>query len=129
MCLSFYLKSRFHLLSREYSVTIGKSLLKLISPSHCDNWVDRLSHVYTVYLLTSVAAFVKTVQSASSPISCWIPAEFDANSEAYKNYVNAHCWIQNTYNVPFHEDISTDVSHRQVCLNYVLILVFSILYK
>lgn len=97
----------------EYSVTIGKSLLKLISPSHCDNWVDRLSHVYTVYLLTSVAAFVKTVQSASSPISCWIPAEFDANSEAYKNYVNAHCWIQNTYNVPFHEDISTDVSHRQ----------------
>ncbi|XP_053383040.1 innexin unc-9-like isoform X2 [Mercenaria mercenaria] len=89
------------------------SPLKLFSSSHCDDWVDRLSHAVTVLLLLAFAITVSTTHIVEPPISCWVPAEFDKGTGSFEDYVNTYCWLKNTYYIPMLEEIPTDVLHRQ----------------
>ncbi|XP_053383041.1 innexin unc-9-like isoform X3 [Mercenaria mercenaria] len=86
---------------------------KLFSSSHCDYWVDRLSHVFTVLLLLAFAITVSTASLVGTPISCWVPAEFETGTKSFEQYVNAYCWMKNTYHIPMLEEIPTDVLNRQ----------------
>lgn len=45
-------------------------------------------------------------------IKCWIPPEFDFH-ESYRDYVDAHCWTENTFYIPFDEVIPTYTENRE----------------
>lgn len=83
---------------------------KKLSSSRSDDWIDRLNHIYTVFLLVIFAVLVSTGQFVGDPIHCWCPAQFTGAFEAYtKNY----CWIKNTYFIPMMDTIPVDIHKRQ----------------
>jgi len=91
-----------------------------------DDWVDRLNHIYTVYILILFGIFIASGQYAGDPIQCWCPAHFTGS---YVSYTKSYCWIKNTYYLPMHETISQDNdSHREQEITYYqwipLILLF-----
>lgn len=91
--------------------------LKRFQSSRCDDWVDRLSHVYTSLLLLVFGILVSTAHLVGVPIKCWVPAEFDDDDEdtnSFEHYIHNYCWIKNTYYIPMLDSIPTDVSRRQV---------------
>ena len=83
---------------------------KKLRGSRNDDWIDRMSHVYTTILLIIFAVVVSTSQFVGNPIHCWHPAEFKGWYEKYAEY---YCWISNTYFVSFSEMIPVDVSERK----------------
>lgn len=91
-----------------------------------DDWVDRLSHIYTVVLLCIFALFTGGSQYAGDPIQCWCPAHFTGSFVAY---TKSYCWIKNTYYIPMHDQIApNNKSHFDKELTYYqwvpLILLF-----
>ena len=91
-----------------------------------DDWVDRLSHIYTVVLLCIFALFTGGSQYAGDPIQCWCPAHFTG---AFVSYTKSYCWIKNTYYIPMHDQIApNNRSHFDKELTYYqwipLILLF-----
>ncbi|KAK3600963.1 hypothetical protein CHS0354_004172 [Potamilus streckersoni] len=81
-----------------------------LGASRIDDWIDRVSHVYTVGLLVIFAVVVSTSQFVGDPIHCWNPAEFTG---AYDAYTKSYCWIKNTYYIPLTESIPVDIQKRQ----------------
>lgn len=45
-----------------------------------------------------------------SPIQCWAPMEFRGG---WEQYAEDYCFIQNTFYIPFEQEIPTDVQDRQ----------------
>lgn len=97
-----------------------------------DDWVDRLSHIYTVVILVIFGLFVGSGQYAGDPIQCWCPAHFTGS---YVAYTKSYCWIKNTYYLPMHETISPDnESHQEKELTYyqwipLILLLMAFLFK
>lgn len=90
--------------------------LKRFGSSTCDDWVDRLNHVYTAMILLAFAVIVSTAHLVGAPINCWVPAEFDDEAEhpnSFEHYIHNYCWIKNTYFIPMLEAIPSDISRRQ----------------
>jgi hypothetical protein len=86
------------------------SFKRLLS-SRSDDWIDRLNHIYTVFVLILFGVLISTGQFVGDPIHCWVPAEFSGAFEAYtKNY----CWIKNTYYIPMLDVIPVNIAQRQV---------------
>jgi hypothetical protein len=79
--------------------------------SRSDDMIDRLCHVYTVFILVIFGVVVSTGQFVGDPIHCWVPAEFTG---AFQAYAKSYCWIKNTYFVPMMEVIPVDIAKRQV---------------
>ncbi|CAG2186617.1 inx [Mytilus edulis] len=75
-----------------------------------DDWIDRMSHVYTTVVLIIFTVAVSSGQFFKDPIQCWHPAEFKDSMEAYTKY---HCWVKNTYYVPMYDEIPENISERQ----------------
>lgn len=75
-----------------------------------DDWVDRISHLYTVVILAIFALFVTTSQFVGDPIQCWCPAEFSSSFIAYTKH---YCWISNTYYIPIFDVIPTNIVVRR----------------
>ena len=67
-----------------------------------DDFVDRLSHRYSCFVLIVFAIVVTSGQYAGEPIHCWCPAQF---TYQWENYANQACWVKNTYYVPFEQPI------------------------
>lgn len=86
------------------------SFKRLLS-SRSDDWIDRLNHIYSVFLLIIFGVLISTGQFVGDPIHCWVPAEF---SGAFESYAHSYCWIKNTYFVPMMDSIPIDISTRQV---------------
>lgn len=82
---------------------------KTLRHSLGDDWIDPISHVYSVLLLIACATIVSTAQLVGDTISCWCPAEF---KESYRDYTNRYCWIKDTYYIPMQEYVPTDVYER-----------------
>ncbi|XP_060075771.1 innexin unc-9-like [Ylistrum balloti] len=75
-----------------------------------DDWIDRMSHVYTVVVLVIFTVLVSSGQFFKDPIQCWHPAEFKDSMESYTKW---NCWVKNTYYVPMSDIIPEDISSRQ----------------
>lgn len=88
---------------------------KQLRSSLCDDWVDRINHVYTVYLLIVFAFIVSTLQYVGAPIYCWIPAELHVSKDfhSYEDYIHNYCWVKNTYYIPIYDAIPTNVNLRE----------------
>ena len=54
----------------------GVPSLKALQGASNDDWVDRINHVWTVFLFALFAIVVSTGQFVGAPIHCWCPAEF-----------------------------------------------------
>ena len=57
------------------SVISGVPSLKKLQGASNDDWIDRLNHVWTVFLFALFAIIVSTGQFVGDPIHCWCPAE------------------------------------------------------
>ena len=80
-----------------------------------DDFVDRISHSYTVMILVGFAIVVSTKQYVGDPIECWVPAYFNGN---YQDYANKVCWVSNTYYNPFSDDIPLGNHPKEELLYY-----------
>ncbi|KAK5977258.1 Innexin [Trichostrongylus colubriformis] len=78
-------------------------------PQSFDDPVDRLNYFLTSTLLTFFAIMVSAKQYVGSPIQCWMPMEFKGG---WEQYAEDYCFIQNTFFVPFHEEIPADDEDR-----------------
>ncbi|CAL1543617.1 unnamed protein product [Lymnaea stagnalis] len=74
-----------------------------------DDWADRVSHLWTVGLLTFFAILVSTAQFVGDPIQCWCPAQFTGS---YVSYTKNICWISNTYYIPMDDSIPINIQER-----------------
>ena len=68
-----------------------------------NDFADRLSSRYTVFILVTFAIIVSFNMHVGSPIHCWTPAHF--GKDTWIKYTNSFCWVKNTYYLPFHEEI------------------------
>lgn len=75
-----------------------------------DDFIDRLSHYYSVIIIIVFTVIISTNQYVGNPIECWCPADFTENRVYYTNFV---CWVSNTYYVPFSRQIPVDPTRRQ----------------
>ncbi|XP_061165296.1 innexin unc-9-like isoform X1 [Saccostrea echinata] len=77
---------------------------------HDDNYIDRLSHYYTVIFLLFMQITVATNEYVGDPIHCFCPTEFTENEVDYTNFV---CWVSNTYHIPFSKQIPANYEVRK----------------
>jgi len=89
-------------------VSVIGSLPSLVSQFD-DDFADRLSHFYTTAILIVFSVVVSSKQYVGDPINCWVPAHF---SGAHEEYANSFCWIRNTYQVAFTDEIPMKPSDR-----------------
>ncbi|XP_076442060.1 innexin unc-9-like isoform X2 [Babylonia areolata] len=92
------------------SVIGGVPSLKKLQGASNDDWIDRLNHVWTVFLFAMFAIIVSTGQFVGDPIHCWCPAEFTG---AYVDYAKSYCWIKNTYYIAMDEQIPLETIKRE----------------
>lgn len=78
---------------------------------HDDNFIDRLSHYYTIMFLLFMNVFVVTEEYVGEPIQCFCPADFTDAEVAFTNYV---CWVSNTYYIPFSQQIPEKYDDRRI---------------
>ena len=79
-----------------------------------DDFVDRMSRKHTATLLVIFSVVVTTKVYVGEPIKCWCPAHF---TDSHKSYTDIICWVQNTYYVPFKEQIPLP-AHPKKYLSY-----------
>ena len=113
-------------ISRVSAIVGGWATWNRLRGNDDDDWVDRLSHIYTVVLLCIFALFTGGSQYAGDPIQCWCPAHFTGS---FVSYTKSYCWIKNTYYIPMHDQIApNNRSHFDKELTYYqwipLILLF-----
>lgn len=89
---------------------IGGGSWKQLTGSTNDSPADRLSHLWSVFLLGVFAVFVTTSQFVGDAIHCWCPAEF---SGAWVAYAKTVCWVKNTYYIPLEDTIPTEIALRE----------------
>ncbi|CAD6187597.1 unnamed protein product [Caenorhabditis auriculariae] len=89
---------------------IEQLLFRVFQDQIFDDPVDRLNYFYTASILAFFAIMVSAKQYVGSPIQCWMPMEFKGG---WEQYAEDYCFIQNTFFVPFHEEIPGDSSARE----------------
>ena len=70
------------------------------------HWLNRLGCLM-FFILVSLNMSVKRL--VSSPIQCWCPAQFEDHQVAY---INAYCWVRNTYVVDFNQSLPMETNYR-----------------
>ena len=86
-----------------------------------DNFFDRLSCRFTVYLLVIFALLVTTRHYVGEPIGCWCPSHF---TTSHVDYTNKVCWVTNNYYLPFDKHIPREGQPRRIIAYYQWVGVF-----
>ena len=64
--------------------------------------VDRLNYLFTPVILGIFGVLISMGSWVGDPISCWMPQHFTGS---HSKYATSHCWVKNTYHLPFEEEI------------------------
>ncbi|KAF8355819.1 inx-3 [Pristionchus pacificus] len=89
---------------------LERAISSWIRPHSLDDPVDRLNYFVTTMILLFFGIMVSAKQYVGSPIQCWAPMEFRGG---WEQYAEDYCFIQNTFYIPFEQEIPTDVQDRQ----------------
>lgn len=88
---------------------------KVVKPQDVSDSVDHLNYYCTSLLLAFAALAISAKQYFGSPIQCWVPNEFRGG---WEKYAEDYCFIQNSYYVPFEEQIPEELHGRRDQLSY-----------
>ena len=90
----------------------GGGVTNVLNQRNDDDFVSRLSCVYSTALCVLFAIIVSSKQYVGEPITCWVPAHF---SGPHESYTNTYCWIRNTYYHSFEENLPrADEEHQMI---------------
>ncbi|GMT35401.1 hypothetical protein PFISCL1PPCAC_26698, partial [Pristionchus fissidentatus] len=81
-----------------------------LRPHTLDDPVDRLNYFVTTMILAFFGIMVSAKQYVGSPIQCWTPMEFRGG---WEQYAEDYCFIQNTFYIPFDEEIPSETEDRE----------------
>ncbi len=91
-----------------------------------DDFVDRLSNKYTVLLLIVFTAVIGSNQYGGDSITCWSPQHFTSN---HIKYMNAICWVENTYYIPFEDRLPREGEDPGKMIPYYQWITFILLFQ
>uniref|UniRef100_A0A914WC36 Innexin n=1 Tax=Plectus sambesii TaxID=2011161 RepID=A0A914WC36_9BILA len=78
--------------------------------------VDRLNYRITGLILVAAALTITAKSYVGEPIQCWVPAHFE---DAWEQYVENYCFVENTYWVKMENELPNSVAEReQLQLSY-----------
>ncbi|VDM09984.1 unnamed protein product [Wuchereria bancrofti] len=83
--------------------------LQSLKPKYDDDIVDRCNYLLTNIMILICAVTVAAKQYVGEPLQCWVPAEFQ---DSWEQYIENFCFIENTYFVPFADDIPMNATER-----------------
>ncbi|KAF7637681.1 Innexin [Meloidogyne graminicola] len=93
-----------------FHATLARTFISTLKLRGDDDIVDRLNYYYTPIMLAIACLVVSAKQFGGSPIECWINPH---SRESMEEYIEAFCWIQNTYWVPMYEHIPDNHETRE----------------
>lgn len=130
---------------------LSSYIYRAIKPQTVADSVDCLNYYYTSCFLALAAFAISAKQYFGSPIQCWVPMEFrgiilgsiilvvfdnnfifigfmnfSISSGGWEKYTEDYCFIQNSYYVPFEEQIPDDVHARADQISYYRVNIFAI---
>ncbi|MCP9262904.1 Innexin [Dirofilaria immitis] len=94
---------------------ISDYIHKIVKPQVVADRVDFLNYYATSLLLALVALAISAKQYFGSPIQCWVPMEFRGG---WEKYAEDYCFIQNSYYIPFTEQIPEELHERRDQISY-----------
>ncbi|EJW87570.1 innexin family protein [Wuchereria bancrofti] len=94
---------------------ISEYIHKVVKPQVVADKVDFLNYYATSLLLALVALAISAKQYFGSPIQCWVPMEFRGG---WEKYAEDYCFIQNSYYIPFTEQIPEELHERNDQISY-----------
>uniref|UniRef100_A0A0N4ZD13 Innexin n=1 Tax=Parastrongyloides trichosuri TaxID=131310 RepID=A0A0N4ZD13_PARTI len=89
---------------------LDKALTSFLAPEIYDDTFDRVHYIVTTYIMGFLALMISAKQYIGTPIKCWTYKEF---SNAWVEYAENYCFIQNTYYQPIHEALPEDFDARK----------------
>lgn len=76
-----------------------------------DDFVDRTNRQITPFLISVFSIIICAKQYVvGQPLQCWVPKEF---SDAWEDYAESFCWVQNTYFVLPKRELPLEQSERE----------------
>lgn len=94
---------------------ISDYIHRIVKPQAVSDSVDYLNYYCTSLLLAMASLAISAKQYFGSPIQCWVPMEFRGG---WEKYTEDYCFIQNSYYVPFSDDVPKDINDRRDQLSY-----------
>ncbi|VDK82497.1 unnamed protein product [Litomosoides sigmodontis] len=94
---------------------ISEYIHRVVKPQMVADRVDFLNYYATSLLLALAALAISAKQYFGSPIQCWVPMEFRGG---WERYAEDYCFIQNSYYIPFTEQIPDELNERKDQISY-----------